>query len=115
MSDDDFNSSLSDENIENNQDMVILERYNLSDYSNQMKQNVPLDEPLFQVLPNIPTFTSYEAYHTYKTVIKLRNKDKSARKTTGIRSARDSVIFMAPKMIALTGNEAEKEKLKPAA
>jgi NAD(P)-dependent dehydrogenase (short-subunit alcohol dehydrogenase family) len=41
-------------------------------------------------------------------VQKLRNKDKSARKTTGIRSARESIVFMAPKMIALTGNEDEK-------
>lgn len=36
---------------------------------------------------------------------KIREKDKHARKLTGIRSAREAVIFEAPKMIALTGNE----------
>ncbi|MEZ4884158.1 MAG: SDR family oxidoreductase [Chitinophagales bacterium] len=34
-------------------------------------------------------------------------KDKHARKETGIRSAREAAIFVAPKMIALTGSEAE--------
>ncbi len=36
-------------------------------------------------------------------------KDKHARRATGIRSAREASIFVAPKMIALTGKEAEKE------
>lgn len=34
-------------------------------------------------------------------------RDKSARNSTGIRSARDASIFIAPSMIELTGNEAE--------
>jgi NAD(P)-dependent dehydrogenase (short-subunit alcohol dehydrogenase family) len=38
---------------------------------------------------------------------KLKLKDKQARKATGIRSARDTTIFIAPKMIALTGQENE--------
>ena len=40
---------------------------------------------------------------------KLKLKDKQARNATGIRSAREAVIFEAPAMIALTGKEAEKE------
>ncbi|MCV9387814.1 SDR family NAD(P)-dependent oxidoreductase [Reichenbachiella ulvae] len=40
---------------------------------------------------------------------KIAERDKHARKNTGIRSAREALIFEAPKMIALTGEEAEKE------
>jgi NAD(P)-dependent dehydrogenase (short-subunit alcohol dehydrogenase family) len=36
-------------------------------------------------------------------------KDKDARKITGIRSAREASIFIAPQMIELTGEEAAKE------
>ncbi len=36
---------------------------------------------------------------------KLIEQDKHARKKTGIRSARESAVFIAPKMIALTGEE----------
>ncbi len=39
----------------------------------------------------------------------VRNRDKQARNGTGIRSAREASVFIAPKMIALTGAEAEKE------
>lgn len=41
---------------------------------------------------------------------KIMARDKQARNNTGIRSAREAVVFNAPKMIALTGDEAEKEK-----
>jgi len=40
---------------------------------------------------------------------KLQEKDKHARNTTGIRSARDASIFVAPRMIALTGDEEARE------
>jgi NAD(P)-dependent dehydrogenase (short-subunit alcohol dehydrogenase family) len=40
---------------------------------------------------------------------RLRLKDKQARNNTGIRSAREALVFEAPLMIALTGQEAEKE------
>ena len=40
---------------------------------------------------------------------KIKEKDKQARKNTGIRSAREATIFVAPQMIALTGKETEKE------
>lgn len=41
---------------------------------------------------------------------KLREKDKHARNNTGIRSAREAVVFTAPTMIDLTGEQiAEKE------
>ncbi len=40
---------------------------------------------------------------------KQRLIDKQSRNGTGIRSARDAEIFVAPAMIALTGKEAEKE------
>jgi NAD(P)-dependent dehydrogenase (short-subunit alcohol dehydrogenase family) len=40
---------------------------------------------------------------------KLRVKDKKARGTTGIRSAREATVFSAPAMIALTGKESETE------
>lgn len=44
---------------------------------------------------------------------KLAEKDKGARNGTGIRSAREASIFIAPAMIALTGEQAEREvKLK---
>lgn len=36
---------------------------------------------------------------------KIREKDKHARNGTGIRSARDASVFVAPKMIALTGEQ----------
>jgi len=39
----------------------------------------------------------------------LKLKDKQARNATGIRSAREAVVFTAPKLISLTGEEAEKE------
>ncbi len=40
---------------------------------------------------------------------KLKEKDRHARNGTGIRSAREAIVFEAPKMIALTGNESDKE------
>lgn len=40
---------------------------------------------------------------------KLRIKDKEARNATGIRSAREAIVFEAPTMIALDGSEKEKE------
>ena len=42
---------------------------------------------------------------------KINERDKHARNGTGIRSAREAVVFTAPKMIALTGDEADKEVL----
>ena len=41
---------------------------------------------------------------------RIAEQDKSARNGTGIRSAREAIVFNAPKMIALTGEENEKEK-----
>jgi len=41
---------------------------------------------------------------------KLQERDKHARKKTGIRSAREASIFVAPKMIALTGDERKEAK-----
>ena len=40
---------------------------------------------------------------------KQAEKDRHARNGTGIRSAREATVFIAPTMIALTGEEAEKE------
>lgn len=40
---------------------------------------------------------------------KQAEKDRHARNGTGIRSAREATIFIAPTMVALTGEEAEKE------
>ncbi len=40
---------------------------------------------------------------------KVFNADKEARNKTGIRSAREAVVFQAPTMIELTGAEKEKE------
>ncbi|MBL3659058.1 SDR family NAD(P)-dependent oxidoreductase [Fulvivirga sediminis] len=40
---------------------------------------------------------------------RVRLKDKNARNATGIRSARDASVFVAPAMIALTGIDHEKE------
>ena len=40
---------------------------------------------------------------------KIAEKDKHARNGTGIRSARDASVFVAPKMIELDGSEKEKE------
>ncbi len=40
---------------------------------------------------------------------KLKEKDKHARNGTGIRSAREASIFIAPAMLALDGSEAERE------
>ncbi len=39
---------------------------------------------------------------------KIRERDKHSRNGTGIRSARDAAIFVAPAMISLTGKESEK-------
>ncbi len=39
---------------------------------------------------------------------KQQERDKHARKETGIRSARENNIFIAPKMISLTGEETKK-------
>src|SRR5690606_37897146 len=38
---------------------------------------------------------------------KIADKDKIARKSTGIRSAREASIFIAPSMLSLTGKEAD--------
>ncbi len=40
---------------------------------------------------------------------KLKEKDKHARNATGIRSAREASVFIAPAMLALNGAEADKE------
>ncbi len=42
---------------------------------------------------------------------KIVEKDKHARKNTGIRSAREASVFIAPQMLALTGDEAAREVL----
>ena len=42
---------------------------------------------------------------------KQRERDKHARKETGIRSAREARIFVAPKMIEAPQNEAEDERI----
>ncbi len=42
---------------------------------------------------------------------KIKEKDKHARKETGIRSAREASIFIAPSMLALTGKEAKETKV----
>jgi len=39
---------------------------------------------------------------------KAAEKDKHARNATGIRSAREATVFMAPKMIELTGEESKR-------
>jgi len=41
---------------------------------------------------------------------KHAERDRHARKETGIRSARESAVFVAPPMIALTGDEAKQAK-----
>lgn len=41
---------------------------------------------------------------------KQQERDKHARKHTGIRSAREASIFIAPKMIALTGDDQDLER-----
>ncbi len=41
---------------------------------------------------------------------KLAEKDKHARNATGIRSAREATIFIAPSIIDLTGKEKQKEQ-----
>lgn len=41
---------------------------------------------------------------------KALERDKRARKTTGIRSAREASVFIAPKMISLTGEEKNNEE-----
>ena len=42
---------------------------------------------------------------------KAAERDKHARNKTGIRSAREASVFVAPKMIALTGEGAQAEKV----
>ncbi len=48
----------------------------------------------------------------YKKALKRKQaeRDKHARKETGIRSAREASVFVAPPMIALTGEEHKKSK-----
>ncbi len=41
---------------------------------------------------------------------KQKERDRHARKETGIRSARESTVFVAPPMIALTGDEDKETK-----
>jgi NAD(P)-dependent dehydrogenase (short-subunit alcohol dehydrogenase family) len=41
---------------------------------------------------------------------KAAERDKRARNNTGIRSAREASVFMAPKMISLTGEEEDREE-----
>jgi len=41
---------------------------------------------------------------------KIQEKDRHARKNTGIRSAREAIVFEAPKMLSFDDNKTEKEQ-----
>lgn len=53
---------------------------NLTDYSIYTDSRVPVDEPLFESIPTMITFTDYQPLQIKDKVFKLRNKDKFARR-----------------------------------
>ncbi len=102
---------LSQEQID--QCLAVLEQLN-SD-TNQIF-DIPKDKRLALIIaagqfsrPEKDEFTRRKRAAKKEEKKKTRLKDKKSRNATGIRSARESVVFVAPTMIALTGQEKEKE------
>lgn len=58
----------------------IIEFLNQRDLTCQSKTNIPIQEPLFECIPNVIVFSDYEALNTKTFKIKLRNKDQVARR-----------------------------------
>lgn len=58
----------------------IIELLNISDYTHHVDCTVDMDEPLFQPFPPEVTFFEYEPFHTYESVLTLRNNDRAARR-----------------------------------
>jgi hydrocephalus-inducing protein len=57
----------------------ITQFLNIGDFSINRESCVPIEEPLFEPIPSVISFTDYEPLQIKTVVFKLRNKDKVAR------------------------------------
>lgn len=69
----------------------IVEFLNLADYSINTESYVDIDEPLFEAIPPVISFTDYEPLQIKEKVFKLRNKDRFSRRVKIIQP--DSKLF----------------------
>jgi hypothetical protein len=58
----------------------IIKNCNLADYSSYTNSAVSIDEPLFDVSPSVVQFTDYEPLQIKDKILRLRNKDRYARR-----------------------------------
>ena len=69
----------------------IIQFLNLADYSIYTDSRVPVDEPIFESIPSMITFTDYQPLQIKDKIFKLRNKDKFVRRIKIIQP--DSRLF----------------------
>jgi hydrocephalus-inducing protein len=69
----------------------IVQFLNLGDFSIYTDSRVPVDEPLFESIPTMITFSDYQPLQIKDKLFKLRNKDKFARRIKIIQP--DSRLF----------------------
>ena len=96
-----------------NQCIAIIEQLNAD--TNQIF-DIPKDQRLALIMaagklsrPSREEFSRRKKEAKKAAKRKIRERDRHARNETGIRSARDATIFIAPSMIELTGAEAKEE------
>ncbi len=104
-------NKISQEEIDNC--LAILEKLNAD--TNQIF-DIPKEKRIALIMaaghfsrPNKEEFSRRKKEARKENKRKLKAKDKQARNTTGIRTARDASIFVAPKIISLTGKENQAE------
>ena len=69
----------------------IIQFLNLADFSIYTDSRVPVDEPIFESIPSLITFTDYQPLQIKDKIFKLRNKDKFVRRIKIIQP--DSRLF----------------------
>jgi hydrocephalus-inducing protein len=69
----------------------IIELLNMSDFTSQIECAVEVDKPIFQPLPPVIQFSSYNAFESVRAKILFRNNDKFARRMKVL--APDSPFF----------------------
>jgi len=74
----------------------IIQFLNLADFSIYTDSRVPVDEPIFESIPSLITFTDYQPLQIKDKVFKLRNKDKFVRRIKIIQP--DSRLFQVFKL-----------------
>jgi len=74
----------------------IIQYLNLADYSIYTDSRDPVDEPIFESISSLITFTNFQPWQIKDKVFKLRNKDKFVRRIKIMQP--DSRLFQVFKL-----------------